>query len=78
MLVLTRKSKQAIKIGEDIEITIVAIQGDQVKIGIDAPRSIEIHRKELIMDVELQNSEAANLPANLLETLNQMYEEENE
>ena len=74
MLVLSRKSKQAIKIGDDIEITILEIQGDQVKIGIDAPRSIEVHRKELIEDVKLQNSEAASVPIELLVSLNKLYE----
>lgn len=73
MLVLTRKTQQAIKIGEDIEVTIVAIQGDQVKIGIDAPKSIEVHRKEVFEEIQLQNSEAANVPAELLLTINQLY-----
>jgi len=73
MLVLTRKAKQAIKIGDDIEVTIVAIQGDQVKIGINAPQSIEVHRKEIFDAIQLQNSEAANIPAELFTTLNQIY-----
>lgn len=74
MLVLTRKTQQAIKIGDDIEVTIVAIQGDQVKIGIDAPKSIEVHRKEVFEEIQLQNSEAANVPAELLSTISQLYE----
>lgn len=74
MLVLTRKTQQAIKIGDDIEVTIVAIQGDQVKIGIDAPKSIEVHRKEVFEEIQLQNSEAANVPAELLSTINQLYD----
>lgn len=61
MLVLTRKTQQAIKIGEDIEISIVAIEGDQVKLGISAPQSVEIHRKEIFDAIQLQNSEAANI-----------------
>lgn len=74
MLVLTRNSQQAIKIGDDIEVTIVAIQGDQVKIGIDAPKSVEVHRKEIYEEIQLQNSEAANVPAELLSKINQLYE----
>src|SRR5699024_5841530 len=74
MLVLTRKTKEAIKIGDDIEIKVLAVQGDQVKIGIKAPRSVEVHRKELIEDVQLQNNEAANIPADYLVKLNQLYD----
>lgn len=78
MLVLTRKTKEAIKIGDDIEIKVLAVQGDQVKIGINAPRSVEIHRKELIEDVQLQNSEAASIPADYLDKLNQLYDKNKE
>lgn len=74
MLVLTRKTQQAIKIGEDIEVTIVAIEGDQVKIGIDAPKAVAVHRKEIFEEIQLQNSEAANVPAELLSTLNELYD----
>jgi len=77
MLVLTRKTKQAIKIGGNIEITILAIEGDQVKIGIDAPRTIEVHRKEIFDEIQLQNSEAANVPAELLSTINKLYNSDN-
>lgn len=65
MLVLSRKNQEAIKIGKDIEITIIAIEGEQVKIGIDAPKNIEIHRKELVQAIEQQNSEAANTSVSL-------------
>lgn len=71
MLVLTRKTNEAIKIGNDIEISIVAIQGDQVKIGISAPHHVEIYRKEVFAAIQRQNSEAANVPANVLSTLTQ-------
>jgi carbon storage regulator len=74
MLVLTRKSKQSIKIGDDIEVTIVAIQGDQVKIGISAPQSVEVHRKEVFEAIQLQNNEAANIPTDLFTSLNKLYD----
>ncbi|MBO1001545.1 carbon storage regulator CsrA [Pseudogracilibacillus auburnensis] len=61
MLVLKRKTKEAIRIGEDVEISILAIEGDQVKIGISAPKSVEIHRKEIYDSIQKQNSEAASL-----------------
>ncbi|GAE33033.1 carbon storage regulator CsrA [Halalkalibacter akibai] len=59
MLVLSRKLKQAIQIADDIEIKILAIEGDQVKIGIDAPKHIEIHRKEVFLAIQEENSAAA-------------------
>ena len=49
MLVLTRKKDQTIVINDNIEITVLDIQGDQVRIGINAPRSISIHRKEVFL-----------------------------
>ena len=50
MLVLTRKLNQEIVIGDDIRITIVAVGGDQVKVGITAPRSIPVHRSEVLRE----------------------------
>ncbi|TFE03943.1 carbon storage regulator CsrA [Jeotgalibacillus salarius] len=59
MLVLTRKTGEAIRIGDDIEITVLSVQGDQVKLGIDAPKHVEIHRKEIFIAIKEEN-EAAN------------------
>ncbi|HXW76231.1 MAG TPA: carbon storage regulator CsrA [Candidatus Eremiobacteraceae bacterium] len=50
MLVLTRKLNQEIVIGDDIRITIVAVGGDQVKLGITAPRSVPVHRMEVYQE----------------------------
>lgn len=66
MLVLTRKKNESIQIGDDIEIKILGIEGDQIKIGIAAPNSIDIYRKELYVDIKEQNSAAANIPVELL------------
>ena len=59
MLILSRKIDQAIKIGEDIEIAITKIEGDSVKVGITAPRSIAILRKEILEEMESSNKAAA-------------------
>ncbi|HET6831201.1 MAG TPA: carbon storage regulator CsrA [Solirubrobacterales bacterium] len=50
MLVLTRKTNQSIKIGADIEITVLSVSGDKVRIGIDAPRDISVFRREVLED----------------------------
>lgn len=59
MLVLTRKINEAIQIGDDIEITIVEIKGEQIKLGINAPKHVEIHRKEVYLSIQNENNEAA-------------------
>jgi carbon storage regulator len=59
MLVLTRHIGDSIVIGDDIEITIVEIQGDKAKIGINAPKSITVLRKELIDEAKKANTAAA-------------------
>jgi carbon storage regulator len=58
MLVLQRRADQAIMIGDDIEIVVLAVSGDHVKIGIRAPRTLRIVRSELLRDVEQENQRA--------------------
>ena len=68
MLVLTRKKGQAIIIGHDIELSIIDIQGDQVRIGINAPKSVTIHRKEVYEEIRKENLTAiAGKEANVKE-----------
>lgn len=59
MLVLSRKKDQAIMIGDNIEITIIEVQGDQVRIGINAPKNVSIYRKELFLEIKEENKKAA-------------------
>jgi carbon storage regulator len=65
MLVLTRKKGEAIQIGNDIEITVLEIKGDQVKIGIRAPKNIDIHRKEVYLEIQAENANASKGIADL-------------
>lgn len=58
MLALTRKVNESIIIDDNIEIIILEIKGDQIKIGINAPKSIPVYRKELYIDIKNANKEA--------------------
>jgi len=60
MLVLTRKKDQTIIINDNIEITVLDIQGDQVRIGINAPREVSVHRKEIFLQISEENRKAAS------------------
>lgn len=65
MLVLSRKSNETIKIGDDIEIRILEVKGDSIRIGIEAPKSIDILRGELVQSITETNTEALTLDASL-------------
>jgi carbon storage regulator len=55
MLVLTRKSNQSFMIGDDIEVTVLSISGEKVRIGIQAPREIPVFRKEVYLEIQQEN-----------------------
>lgn len=59
MLALSRKINESIMIGNNVEITILEIKGDQVKIGINAPKSVPLYRKEIYTQIQEANKEAA-------------------
>ena len=56
MLVLTRKSNQSIMIGDDIEVSVLSIMGEKVRIGIQAPRDIPVFRKEVYLEIQQERS----------------------
>jgi carbon storage regulator len=62
MLVLTRKSNQSIMIGDDIEVSVLSIMGEKVRIGIQAPRDIPVFRKEVYLEIQ-QERAAEAVPA---------------
>jgi carbon storage regulator len=57
MLVLTRKSNQSIMIGDDIEVSVLAIMGEKVRIGIQAPRDVPVFRKEVYLEIQQERGE---------------------
>jgi carbon storage regulator len=61
VLVLTRKKNESIVLNDNIEITIVDVQGDQVRVGINAPKSISIYRKEIFLEIQAENKKAADV-----------------
>ena len=69
MLTLTRKSGERIRIGQDIIITVKEIHGNQVKIGIEAPRSIHVYREELYIKLAEANQDAARASREDIERL---------
>lgn len=73
MLVLTRKLKESIMINGDIEITVLSMEGDQVKLGINAPKHIDIHRKEIYLSIQQENSDAIKTESNSLLSLGTFF-----
>ncbi len=61
MLVLSRLRDETIMIGDDIEITVVDIRGDKVRLGINAPRSVQVHRKEVYEAIQRENADASRV-----------------
>ena len=69
MLVLSRKTNETIKIGDDIEIRILDVKGDTIRIGIEAPKNVDILRGELVQSITETNTEALTLDASLFSQL---------
>ncbi len=71
MLALSRKSGESVILGNDIEITVLEVKGEQVKIGIKAPKDVTIYRKELFEQIQEANKEAAK---NAVSGINNIHE----
>ncbi|HEX2507973.1 MAG TPA: carbon storage regulator CsrA [Miltoncostaeaceae bacterium] len=59
MLVLTRKANQSIMIGDDIEVSVLSVLGEKVRLGIQAPRRVPVFRKEVFLEIQAESLEAA-------------------
>ena len=59
MLILSRKVDEKIRIGNDITVTIIEVHGDQIKLGVDAPKNVKVFRQEVFEAIQQQNEEAA-------------------
>jgi carbon storage regulator len=73
MLVLTRKKNETIVINDNVEITIVDIQNDQIRIGVNAPKSVKIYRKEIYDSIKEENKKAAATQIDSLDELKKNF-----
>lgn len=69
MLILSRKTNEKICIGENITLTIIEVRGDQVKIGVDAPKDVKVFRHEVFQAIQTENKAAAVANASALSAL---------
>ena len=72
MLILSRKINESIIIGDNIELSIVDVKGDQVKIGIDAPRNVKVFRKEVYQAIQEENRAAARSSIDVIPSLDML------
>ncbi|MDH7576918.1 MAG: carbon storage regulator CsrA [Bacillota bacterium] len=78
MLVLTRKPGQSIIIGEEIIITVLEVRGDQVRLGVQAPRELPIHREEVYNLIRSENIAAVRVDSRALNGLGKLLKKEEE
>ncbi len=78
MLVLARKINESIMIGDEIEIVVIDIKGDQIKLGIKAPRRIAVHRKEIYLEIQSENIAAmrSDLNKNTLKDISTLLQKD--
>ncbi|GAB3869170.1 hypothetical protein GCM10028801_45940 [Nocardioides maradonensis] len=71
MLVLSRRVGESVVIGDEVTVTVLEVRGDVVRIGIDAPRSVTVHRAELLAELADANAEAASPSADAVASLSE-------
>ena len=75
MLILTRKSGEGIRIGDSITLKIIEIRGNQVRVGVEAPRNVSVHREEIYELIQHQNESAAEASPETAELLSSMWKD---
>ena len=78
MLILTRRVGESIVVGDDIVLTVFEVRGDAVRIGIDAPRSVRVNRKEVYEEIQRSNEQAVSTSDDALDALRSAIEAEPE
>ena len=58
MLILTRRISESVMIGDDVKITVLGVKGNQVRLGVDAPKSVSVHREEIYLRIQQENGNA--------------------
>jgi carbon storage regulator len=76
MLVLTRRAGESVMIGDDIVITVLEARGDVIRLGIQAPRDVQVHREEVYRELQAANREAASPTEDAVRTLTRMINKE--
>ncbi len=75
MLILTRKPRESVMIGDNVEVVVLEVRGEQVKLGIRAPKEISVYRKEIYENIQRENLEASKIGRDKLKNLKQIMEE---
>jgi carbon storage regulator len=76
MLVLTRRAGESVMIGDDIVITVLEARGDVIRLGIQAPRDVQVHREEVYRELQAANREAASPTEDAVRALTRMINKE--
>ena len=75
MLVLTRKKGEKIVIGDNIFLTVIEVKGDQVKLGIDAPREVSVHREEVFREIQEENIKAKKVEKTQIDQIQKLLKD---
>jgi carbon storage regulator len=74
MLVLTRRPGESVMVGDEVTITVLEVRGDVVRLGIQAPRTVQVHREEVYRELQAANREAASPSEAAVETLTRLVQ----
>jgi len=78
MLVLTRRAGESVMIGDDVVVTVLEVRGDVIRVGIQAPRDVQVHREEVWRELQAANRAAASPTEDAVQALNRMLSKPDE